>query len=118
MGEEEKPKTLETGSGSNIPDIEGFPKPRIDEYLENRGIKDTKEQYKDIKDSEKVYKAKTKLENWRKEPEAKDILILSLQGHKPSEWKRIFSKWEGNLIRHSMEALNTITDYKYKLVYS
>ena len=50
---EDKPKTLETGSGSGtkIPDTEGFPKPRIDEYLENRGIKDTKEQYRDIKDT-------------------------------------------------------------------
>ncbi|KAK2661027.1 hypothetical protein Ddye_007560 [Dipteronia dyeriana] len=72
---------IEEGENSQpkIPDTEDLFILRIEDYLEKKGIHDSKEQYKDYKDKERIYKAKTKLENWRKSPKAKDILILSLR---------------------------------------
>ena len=50
-------------------------------------------------------------------PESKNVLVLNLQGHRSGDWKHVFYECEGNLLRHSMEALYVIIDPNYKLVY-
>lgn len=72
------------------------------------------EQYKETK---WIFKAKIKLENWKSLPNTRDLLVLKLQGHQPSNWKHVLTKWEWNLLRHAMEALQIITDPNYKLVF-
>ena len=50
-------------------------------------------------------------------PQARDLLVLELEHHKPSQWKQVFNQWEGNLLRHSIEAWAIIVDPNYKLLY-
>ena len=50
-------------------------------------------------------------------PQARDLLVLELEDHKPSQWKQVFNQWEGNLLRHSVETLAIIVDSNYKLKY-
>ena len=49
--------------------------------------------------------------------QARDLLVLELEDHKPSQWKQVFNQWKGNLLRHSMETLAVIVDSNYKLKY-
>ena len=86
----------------------------VESYLDKRGILESNKKYTE---AERVFKTKTKLENRKTIPQARYLLVLESEDHKPSQWKQVFNQWEGNLLTHSMEALTIIVDPNYKLIY-
>ena len=73
VGEEDK--KLEKGESINRPILEPIVEPsNVESYLDKW-----------------VFKAKTKLENWKTIPQARDLLVLELEDHKPSQWKQVFN---------------------------
>ena len=56
--------------------------------MDKQGISETNEKCTKV---ERVFKAKTKLENWKTTPQARDLLVLELEDHKPSQWKQVLN---------------------------
>ena len=87
----------------------------VESFLSEIGVPNSKEKYIEAK---RVFRVKTKLENWKLLLQVKDILLLELEEYRLGEWKQIFNQQEENLLRRSMEAQSVIVDPIYKVIRS
>ena len=49
-------------------------------------------------------------------PQARELLVLDLERHRPSKWRQVFNQWEENLLRNSTVVVAIIIDQNYKLI--